>query len=65
MTRLGHSISCISAIGSDSLGGELLNEYRKLGLNVDNMLIVPPPGAPHTWSSDHWITPRSFWGLPI
>ncbi len=41
MTRLGHSISCISAIGSDSLVGELLNEYRKLGINVDNMLIVP------------------------
>lgn len=41
MTRLGHSISCISAIGSDSLGGELLNEYRKLGINVDDVLVVP------------------------
>lgn len=41
MTRLGHSISCISAIGSDPLGSELLNEYQKLGINTDNMLIVP------------------------
>lgn len=41
MTRLGHSISCISAIGSDSLGGELLNEYQKLGVNVDDVLVVP------------------------
>lgn len=39
--RFGHDVSCISAIGSDVLGTELLNECKRTGINVSDMLIVP------------------------
>lgn len=41
MSHLGDKIACISAIGSDVLGHELLNEYKQAGINVDDVLIVP------------------------
>lgn len=39
--HLGHHISCISAIGSDVLGTELINDCKRNGLDVNDMLIVP------------------------
>lgn len=39
--RLGHSVSCICAVGSDVLGQELLDECRHTGIDVSDSLIIP------------------------
>lgn len=38
---LGHNVSVISAVGSDILGQELLNDCRRTGIDTSNLVIVP------------------------
>ena len=38
---LGFNVSCLSAVGTDTLGKELLEDCRKSGIDVEDMLIVP------------------------
>lgn len=39
--RMGHSVSCICAVGSDVQGQELLEECRQTGIDVSDSLVVP------------------------
>jgi len=39
--RMGHSVSCICAVGSDVQGKELLDECRQTGIDVSDSLIIP------------------------
>lgn len=41
LIRFDRAVSCISAIGSDMVGQELINEYKRIGIGTENMLIVP------------------------
>ena len=39
--RIGLSVSCICAVGSDTSGKELLEDCRQIGVDVSDALIVP------------------------